>query len=76
MTVAATNMPPTERDRHGKTPCAQGARRDPEAAEPKRGSEATKPWEKERPRGPRDAAEHEPAGIEESFMRVRTGASL
>ena len=29
MTVAATNMPPTGRDRHGKTPCAQGARRDP-----------------------------------------------
>ena len=28
-----------------------------EAAEPKRGSEATKPWEKERPRGPRDAAD-------------------
>lgn len=32
MTVAATNMPPTGRDRHGKTPCAQGARRDPQSA--------------------------------------------
>ena len=27
-----------------------------EAVEPERGSEATKPWEKERPGGPRDAA--------------------
>ena len=32
MTVAATNMPPTGRDRHGKTPCTQGARRGPQSA--------------------------------------------
>ena len=42
---------------------------------PREWSEATKPWEKERPGG-RGMQPARAADMEESLMRVRTGASL